>query len=180
MFNNVGRKIKGLAKVCYWIIFVLYCLSAVGFLGGGIYQGMQLMKTDQTKGVLTILVAAFGALILVGLAFLFAWLSTVLLYGFGELIDQTMQINRKLGNDKPKMPPPPRGMMPPPPPEYAGAPMGAAAGSMATTQEMPVATQNCAKCGQEFPEETLMQVKTPDGMTHYVCHSCYEDLVGRT
>ncbi len=83
MFDHVGKKIKGIATVVTWIgiviSFIIGCIL--------IYEGAQ----DSDNGILIligILVMAIGSFI--------AWLSTILLYGFGELIDNSEKILLRL------------------------------------------------------------------------------------
>lgn len=173
MFKNVGRKIKTLAKVFYWIIFVTYCLSAAGFLGYMIIQGCAIVDYNAAKGWMLIGAGVLGAAIMVGFAFLLAWLSTVLLYGFGELIDQTAEINSKLApakQDRP-VPPPPMGMRPPMPPAqpvYQPEPQPVA----------PVAQEigYCEKCRNQVPMDRITAVRTPDGAVHNVCLDCFMQM----
>ena len=71
MYDNIGEKIKGLAKV----MFIVEAIAAV--IGG--------------------LVLLVGKLLAIGLLTLFlgpvvAWVSSWLLYGFGELIDNVCRI----------------------------------------------------------------------------------------
>ena len=75
MYDNIGKKIKGLATV----IFILEALTAL-------ISGIAFMAIDDDMiwlGVLTIIIGP-----------VFAWISSWLLYGFGELIDKTADIAR--------------------------------------------------------------------------------------
>ena len=78
MFKNIGKKIKTLAEICCYITISISVLLA--FVGA-----MSLFAAEQFVGGFFVLI--FG--ILIGI--FVAWLSTVILYGFGELIDQTQQ-----------------------------------------------------------------------------------------
>lgn len=174
MFKNIGKKIKTLAKIFYWIIFITYCLAGLVFLVYGIYEGIVLFNANRsTPGVISIVVGVVGAAFAVGLGVLFGWLSNVLLYGFGELIDQTMDINRKLGNPKK----PPQGMHPPMPPMLPPVPQ--AQTPMAPPPETPVPEGYCCEiCNTEIYPNTTKIVRTPDGVEHLVCPNCYQTLVG--
>ena len=86
MYNNIGKKIKMLAKVICWIgiiasvIFGLFMI-AVGsqtYYGGG-----------------AIVVSGFIIMIV---GSLFSWIGSFFTYGFGELIDKTCEIEKKMGN----------------------------------------------------------------------------------
>ncbi len=70
MYNNIGEKIKALAKVLFWIIAIIYFILGV-------------ISTDETNG-------ASLLLILVGIPV--AWIATWFTYGFGELIEKVTEI----------------------------------------------------------------------------------------
>ncbi len=72
MFDNIGGKIKGLAKVLFWI----EAISAV--IAG-------LVTVEVTEGF-SLLFALAGILV--------AWISSWFLYGFGEIIDKLCDIER--------------------------------------------------------------------------------------
>ena len=76
MFDNIGGKIKLLAKI-------MFCIMAIGSVIGGI----------------VIISDGYDDVILVGVAVmllgpLFAWVSSWFMYGFGELIEKTGEIAR--------------------------------------------------------------------------------------
>ncbi len=77
MFENVGVKIKGIAKVFF----------AVGMLVP-LFCGIVVIALDKKMAPIGIIIIFLGALL--------AWLATVLLYGFGELIFKTSLIESKL------------------------------------------------------------------------------------
>lgn len=70
MFGNIGGKIKGLAKVLFWIEAIAAVI--VGFV-----------LVESTEG-LSLLFAIAGVLVV--------WISAWFLYGFGELIDRVSEI----------------------------------------------------------------------------------------
>ena len=75
MYENIGGKIKGLAKAS----------AIIGIIAAIIY-GWFLMVTDSDMiivGLLTMVGGPFGA-----------WISSWVLYGFGELIDKVCNIER--------------------------------------------------------------------------------------
>ena len=72
MFDNIGVKIKGLAKVLFWLEVITAVI--VGFV----------LAAD-TDG-LSLLFAIAGVLV--------AWISAWFLYGFGEIIDKLCDIER--------------------------------------------------------------------------------------
>lgn len=75
MYDNIGGKIKGLAKA----IFITETISAV-------ISGIALMASDEDMIPVGLLVMVVGPLV--------AWVSSWLLYGFGELIDKACDIER--------------------------------------------------------------------------------------
>ena len=89
MFNNIGRKIKGLAKFLFWIVAIISILGGLAVL--------IFMTTDSGDGMLIGVLAAIG--IAVG-GFILAWLQNFLLYGFGELIDSNQKILKVLEEKK--------------------------------------------------------------------------------
>ena len=75
MYNNIGGKIKGLTKV----------IAVMGALAP-IVIGLGLMFSDENLFLVGLLVIAVGCLI--------SWISSWLLYGFGDLIENTALIAR--------------------------------------------------------------------------------------
>lgn len=70
MFSNIGSKIKTLAQVITWI----------GIIGSVIW-GLVLMTTDEELISAGLMIALLGSLI--------SWVSSFVLYGFGQLIENT-------------------------------------------------------------------------------------------
>ena len=68
MYDNIGEKIKGLARV----MFIVEAIAAV-------ITGIALMGSDEDMILIGLLVMVVGPIV--------AWVSSWLLYGFGELID---------------------------------------------------------------------------------------------
>lgn len=71
MFNNIGGKIKALAKIVCWLGIIASVLSGIILIAAG---GTQNIVT----GIVTIVVGALSS-----------WIGSFLVYGFGELIDNT-------------------------------------------------------------------------------------------
>ena len=83
-FDRIGRKIKGLVKILFWIQVVIY-----GTLG------IALAVTGGAIGVLIgIGIFAIGSFV--------AWLSLWFVYGYGELIDKVCDIAEFLDGSKGK------------------------------------------------------------------------------
>ena len=87
MFNNIGRKIKGLARVIFWITLVLWALAS---LGGMIAM---IATVGRYNGGMVVL-AIFAFFVSVGIGFLVSWIGSFFMFGYGQLIDDT-EINRK-------------------------------------------------------------------------------------
>ena len=83
MFSNIGSKIKGFAKLLFWI-FVIIC-SIAGLVT--MYQGFR--SNSPLGGII-------GGLLIIGAGILLGWLQNFLLYGYGELIDCSQKILRIL------------------------------------------------------------------------------------
>ena len=75
MFTNIGKKIKALAQVIFWITVI-----------GAVVGGIVIMVLDEDLIAIGLAVGAVG--------FLLAWISAMFLYGFGELIDKVCDIER--------------------------------------------------------------------------------------
>ena len=72
-FDNIGAKIKGLAKTC----FVVETIAAI-------FTGIGLMASDDDMILIGLLVIVAGPFV--------AWVGSWLLYGYGELIERTCEI----------------------------------------------------------------------------------------
>lgn len=79
MFDNVGGKIKGVAQLVTWLGIIA---SVIGF--------MVLVGNEETIGL------AFAVLIVGCIG---AWLSSLVLYGFGQLIDNSNLIASKINSE---------------------------------------------------------------------------------
>lgn len=75
MYENIGGKIKGLAKA----VFVIETIITV-------IAGFILIAMDEDLSLLGFFLLIVGPLI--------SWLLSLLLYGFGELIDKASEIER--------------------------------------------------------------------------------------
>jgi hypothetical protein len=82
MFDQIGKKIKALAIV----IFVAGIIISV-------YVGVLLAETYAEE---SIALAIALCLISFAIGVIGSWLSVLLLFGFGELVDQSMETNQRL------------------------------------------------------------------------------------
>ena len=80
MFDNIGGKIKALAKVFCWLGIIASIISGAAI----IVQASQ-QRYNSGVGIL------YGVLIIVG-GSLISWISSFFTYGFGQLIENTDRI----------------------------------------------------------------------------------------
>lgn len=73
MFTDIGKKIKALAKIIFYIDVL-----------GALAAAKAVIASDSNNTVLGLLIIPVGVIL--------AWLATFLLYGYGELIDKTSEI----------------------------------------------------------------------------------------
>ncbi len=79
MFENIGNKIKKLsAGICYLGIGVSCIIGIILWSSGG----------DELSFLLGVITALIGSLL--------SWLSSFMLYGYGELIDSTQKLQKTL------------------------------------------------------------------------------------
>ena len=90
MFNNIGGKIKVLAKVICWIGIIFSVISGIVIMTGGrnthlTVNGSYFSASSALIGILTIVV---GCLV--------AWIGSFFAYGFGQLIENSDIIRNNL------------------------------------------------------------------------------------
>lgn len=91
MFQNIGKKIKTLAKVLCWI-------GMIGSIVGGIVMvlsGVAVLDYDAAAGVAAIVTGALTAV----LGALFSWFGSFMMLGFGEIVEK---VNEIAENTKPQ------------------------------------------------------------------------------
>lgn len=101
MFNNIGRKIKTLAKVMCWIGIICSVLVGLFVILFGSYMGefsAQASAAGEEFQVLAALLeiggrssVPFGILIIV-VGSLVSWLKSFTLIGYGEIVEETAKI----------------------------------------------------------------------------------------
>ncbi len=87
MFNEIGKKIKRLASTLCKVQIAIYVIAAIVFLGLGL---ISIVDGNEDSAFFWILIGLACAII----GPLLAWLSTIILYGYGELIDKTGEIEK--------------------------------------------------------------------------------------
>ena len=80
MFDNIGKKIKSLARVLCWVGVIVYVIAAIIMIVIGIEE------YEDTLSALGVILLFVGPLM--------SWISSFFMYGFGELIDKVCDIER--------------------------------------------------------------------------------------
>lgn len=83
MFNNMGRKLKTLGKIMFWIS------AASSWLGG-----LFMIGAAVTRGGDALIYGIIIGLAIAGLGTLLAYLSVMVLVGFGELVESSTENKR--------------------------------------------------------------------------------------
>lgn len=100
MFENIGKKIKTLAEilfiigVCCSVIIGVLAILYPNFLSEIIVEQQSAIAEKQQDTVSAF--SAFWGLIWIAIGFLFSYIHSLLLYGFGELIDRISNIDENL------------------------------------------------------------------------------------
>ena len=87
MFDNIGGKIKTLAKVLCWIGIVLSVIFGIAIMASG--SGRLTINGNYTSVssiVIGLIYMVFGCLI--------SWLGSFFAYGFGQLIENSEEIKK--------------------------------------------------------------------------------------
>lgn len=85
MFDNIGTKIKSLAKIVCWVGIIITVIAGIVMLASG-------DDISSPIGLVLIVAGPIGS-----------WISSFFVYGFGELIEKASEIAE---NTKPKGVPP--------------------------------------------------------------------------
>lgn len=86
MFNNIGKKIKKVAELVTTIGIIIFVIIGIAIMAVGLYGAIE--NDDASSGVVYVLVGISVAVI----GSLISWLMSFILYGYGELIDETSRI----------------------------------------------------------------------------------------
>lgn len=84
LYYDIGKKIKGWAKWCFIVEAAAACVGSLVFFISMIDMDLAFLGL-----ILGILMAVAGIFV--------AWVSSWILYGFGELIDRVCSIEEKMG-----------------------------------------------------------------------------------
>lgn len=77
IFKDIGTKLKFLANLSFWIC-----------VGGSVFTGLVALLNEEEIGFLIIL-----------LGVLLSWLGNCMLYGFGDLVENVSEINKRMKNE---------------------------------------------------------------------------------
>lgn len=93
MYHNVGKKIKTLAKILALLGTILCILGGIGIIVYGLITGhAAIYNLGIGESVSYILISIISGLALALFGSLFVFIDTLLLYGFGEIIDKVTDI----------------------------------------------------------------------------------------
>lgn len=84
MFNNIGGKIKGLAKFMCWLGIIVSVIAGIILIIGATNRNGYYSYTDTNMIITGILVMVMGSIL--------SWIGSFVLYGFGELVDNSSRL----------------------------------------------------------------------------------------
>ncbi len=87
MFNNIGQKIKTLAKVLCWIGIVLSVITGIAAMLSG-------NSTITINGNYAVVSPVISGIIVIIFGCLASWIGSFFAYGFGQLIENTDEIKK--------------------------------------------------------------------------------------
>ena len=82
MYNNVGRKLKTVAHIICWVNSCLGILYSV-------YSAFVIYRNQLVIGLLVIIIGSIISIII-------GWLSGLVLYAFGELVERVKSIDEEI------------------------------------------------------------------------------------
>ena len=94
MFNNIGGKIKALAKVLCWIGIGISVIMAIAVWANG--SGS---VSYNSYGSNVAVGGFFGGLLILVFGCLFSWIGSFFAYGFGQLIEDTEEIRKNIKHE---------------------------------------------------------------------------------
>ncbi len=91
MFNNIGRKIKTLAKVLCWLGIIASVISGIVM----VFTGVAVNSTSVVRGYgatadeLSGTAAVIGGIVMMVVGSLVSWIGSFCMYGFGQLVENS-------------------------------------------------------------------------------------------
>ncbi len=97
MYKNVGEKLKTVAQIICWVNIILGTLYSIysGFDIAGVFNRTGEYMMVENHPILGIFVVILGTLASV----VAGWLSGLVLYAFGELVEHAKRIDEKIGKN---------------------------------------------------------------------------------
>ena len=90
MFDNIGSKIKKLAKILCWLGIIISVISGIAIMAAGNnYSYNSYSSSGSTVG------GVVGGILTIVLGSLLSWISSFFAYGFGQLIENTDRIRER-------------------------------------------------------------------------------------
>ncbi len=96
MFKEIGKKIKGLAKILFVLGIIISVICGIVSCTGIV--GTATIADAPEPAALIIGIIAFLIVLLIGI--LISYLSVLFTYAFGELVDKVDEIEKKIGTNK--------------------------------------------------------------------------------
>ena len=94
MFTNIGKKIKTLAKVLCWIGMIGGAVSGLTMIAlGAAGIGININSGESYSFVGSAALIVIGTVLMIVLPLL-SWISTFMLYGFGEIVDSVSDLKQ--------------------------------------------------------------------------------------
>lgn len=97
MFNNVGGSLKGIATIVCWLGIICSCIAGIM----GIMSGVEINNNYYSDGSGTTLIV--GGLVIMVVGSILSWVSSLAVYGFGELVENSSIIRKQLQDIEGKM-----------------------------------------------------------------------------
>lgn len=91
MFNNIGGKIKGLAKFICWLGIIVSVLVGIILIIGATNRNGYYSYTDTNMVITGVIVIVMGSIL--------SWIGSFVLYGFGELVENSSKLVELKSNE---------------------------------------------------------------------------------
>ena len=99
MFDDVGKKIKIVASVICWIGIIISCMLGILL----IYTDGQLHINNYTFYTYTRTELIIEGFVLMAVGSIISWIVSIMIYGFGELVDNSKLLRVQLDKTKEKL-----------------------------------------------------------------------------